>query len=192
MQFEGYDETVPEPGIGDSNLIPSAERSVEIWGGKSTDLPRCDGMIDPSLFAKISRSTKPTIEYIESPYQYSRNGVNIDHIVLHYTTSRNIDGTISHFKDNDDQIAAHYIVGRDGRIVQMVKDKKKCYHGNSKNSRSIGIEHSAAAGDELTTSQEASSLDLIRWLCAEYDIPVANIIPHKCAPRATKCPGICS
>jgi hypothetical protein len=188
-QFEGYSESVPEPGDNEPIPISNIEMSADARSGETTNFPRCDGMIDAGIFARVSRSTKPPIEYIASPYQFDRNGVDIDYLVLHYTTSRNIDGTISHFLDNEDQVAAHYVIGRDGRIVQMVKDKKKCYHGNSKNSRSIGIEHSAAPGDELTANQEASSLDLIRWLCAEYDIPVANIIPHKCAPRATSCPG---
>ena len=151
--------------------------------------PCCDGMSRAKLALEAAAITKPAAEYIPSPYQFSRNGTDIDYVVVHYTTTKNIQSTISHFQNNPDQVAAHYVIGRDGRIVQMVKDSKKCYHGNSKNKRSIGIEHSAAPGDKFTVEQEAASLSLIRWLSAEYDIPRGNIIPHMCTPRATSCPG---
>lgn len=110
---------------------------------------------------------------------------------MHYTTSRSLSGTVNWFKDkkNKKKTAAHYVIGRDGKIVQMVKDKDACPHGNSQNKRSIGIEHSAALGDAMTTAQEASSAALVRWLMKEYDIDAERVIGHKCAPRDTNCPG---
>jgi N-acetylmuramoyl-L-alanine amidase/Mannosyl-glycoprotein endo-beta-N-acetylglucosaminidase len=150
-------------------------------------VPRCSEMLDDQ--ENVTATGKPPVEYIASPYQFSRNGARIEYIVLHYTTTRSLQSTINHFKSNSDQVACHYIISREGRIVQMVRDDRKCYHGNSKNAVSVGIEHSAAPGDQLTEQQEAASLSLIRWLKSEYDITTQNIIPHKCAPRATSCPG---
>ena len=43
----------------------------------------------------------------------------IQYIVLHYTTTRSIESTINHFKNNTRDIACHYIVGRDGTFVHV-------------------------------------------------------------------------
>jgi N-acetylmuramoyl-L-alanine amidase len=189
-QFEEDHENAEEPESEDQKIpaMPNVGAEVQAQSSESlTDsVPCCDGMAEAMTLATVA---KPLVEYIASPYQFSRNGADIDYIVLHYTTTRSLQSTINHFLNNSDEVAAHYVIGRDGRSVQMVKDKKKCYHGNSKNNRSIGIEHSAAVGDALTADQEEASLKLIRWLMHEYDVPVENVIPHKCAPRATSCPG---
>lgn len=126
----------------------------------------------------------------ETSHKSSRGGTKIDHIVVHYTTSRNINGTISHFKDGTPRVSAHYIVGRDGELVQMVADPLRAWHAGSSpmNARSIGIEHVAAAGDAITQKQSKTSVDLIRWLMHEYDIPIANVIPHVCV-KPTSCCG---
>jgi len=157
-------------------------------GGEGSDNPCCDGMSGDEFFGGI-KWEKPQVTWDPSPYKFSRNGVDVDTIVIHYTTSRSLSGTVSWFKSNPDSIAAHYVIGRDGKIVHMVKDSKLCYHGNSQNRRSIGIEHSARLGDTMTSKQERSSIALIRWLMQEYDIDKERVIGHKCAPRSTSCPG---
>lgn len=125
-----------------------------------------------------------------SPHHSSRGGRDIDHIVIHYTTSRNIGGVIEHFLTGTPRVSAHYIVGQDGELVQVVEDDKAAWHAGSSdmNARSIGIEHVARAGDRITPAQEATSAALIRWLTAEYSIPHAQIIPHV-AVKSTSCPG---
>jgi hypothetical protein len=123
-----------------------------------------------------------------SPHCNSRGGVAIDHIVLHYTTSRNIDGTISHFMNGTPKVSAHYVIGQDGELVQMVPDDKAAWHATVMNVRSIGIEHAAKAGDKITPAQEKTSIALIKWLVETYNIPRENIIPHV-AVKSTSCPG---
>lgn len=136
---------------------------------------------------------KPKVDRVEhTTHQGSRNNTDIDHIVIHYTTSRDIDGTIAWFKPGPGkkQTSAHYIVGRDGLLVQMVPDNATAWHAGNKqmNWRSIGIEHVAAVGDAITPEQSAKSRALIAWLMAVYDIPQANVIPHVCV-KATDCCG---
>ena len=69
---------------------------------------------------------------------------------MHYTTSRNVEGTIAWFQDPRAQVSAHYIIGREGEIYQMVRDSDKAWHAKDANANSIGIEHSAAAGNSMT------------------------------------------
>ncbi|WP_198598257.1 N-acetylmuramoyl-L-alanine amidase [Mangrovicella endophytica] len=152
--------------------------------------PCCEGMVS-DYFSSTLEWEKPTVQWDPSPFNWSRGGTEIDTIVMHYTTSRNLSGTVSWFKDskNVHKTAAHYVIGRDGTIVQMVKDEDACTHGNSQNKRSIGIEHSAKTGDAMTAEQEEASAALVRWLVQEYEIKLERVIGHKCAPRSTSCPG---
>lgn len=136
-------------------------------------------------------ATKPTVNRtILTDHANSRAGRAIDYIVIHFTTSRNINGVIEHFLDGSPRVSAHYIVGQDGELVQMVDDRQAAWHaGNADmNARSIGIEHCAALGDKITPAQEATSAAIIRWLAYTYAIPSINIIPHV-AVHETDCPG---
>jgi hypothetical protein len=135
--------------------------------------------------------TKPRVDRWEpTSHQSSRNNTDIDHIVIHYTTSRNIEGSISWFKHGSPRTSAHYIIGRDGALVQMVNDSDRAWHaGNSAmNGRSIGIEHVAAPGDAITAEQQKTSVKLIRWLMKEYDVKKDHVIPHVCV-KSTSCCG---
>ncbi len=135
---------------------------------------------------------KPTISrFIQSPNCSSRNGERIRRIIMHYTTSRNVDGTISHFLKPSSRVSAHYVIARDGRIIQMVLDTDKAWHAKGANADSIGIEHSAAPGDQMTAAQELSSIALVRWLLSEYKLPKTAIHGHKYTPEnlgSTNCP----
>lgn len=67
-------------------------------------------------------------------------------VILHHTASNSLDGTVEFFKRND--VDAHYVVGRNGDVVQMAENNRMCDHaGHSEwkgktwlNRYSIGIE----------------------------------------------------
>jgi len=117
-----------------------------------------------------------------------RRGAVIDRIVIHITAGGpNINGTIGWFQDGNHVNArtgkpapssAHYIVGRDGEVVQMVHDADTAYHASSANSRSIGIEHNGNKPSRRnkrdlppTQPQYEASANLVAWLCAQHGIP---------------------
>src|SRR5262249_54171904 len=130
-------------------------------------------------------------EFIQSPNHSSRNGIPIRRIIMHYTTSRNANGTIAWFSDPKSRVSAHYVIGRDGSIFQMVRDGDKAWHAKNANADSIGVEHSAAKGDQMTPEQELSSIALVRWLLSEYKLPKSAIHGHKYTPEnegTTDCP----
>lgn len=49
-------------------------------------------------------------------------------LVMHYTAGTSIDGTIRHFKNPASQVSAHLVIGRDGRIVQLVPFDTVAWH----------------------------------------------------------------
>ena len=142
-----------------------------------------------------SASLRPYIQWVDGCRNFSsRNGQSIDAIVLHYTTSRSVDGAIAWFMTSSGEkaVSAHYIVGLDGAIIQLVKDSDKAWHCYGFNTSSIGIEHVAQAGDKLTQAQEQASAALLRWLIAEYRVSPQRIYGHKwnpVSPGGTPCPG---
>jgi len=135
---------------------------------------------------------KPKIEaFIESPNFSSRNNTPIRRVILHYTTSNNVDGTISWFKNTAAQVSAHYIVDKNGDIYQMVRDSDKAWHAKYENADSIGIEHVALPGERLTPEQETATVNLIKWLMTEYKIPKEQVTGHRFTPHnigRTDCP----
>jgi hypothetical protein len=181
------------------NLVPDAEKLLATGAQGVTGAAAgfvceaCGNEHDAAMadLAVHASSGKPHVDRWEpTSHKSSRNGTDIDHVVIHYTTSRNIEGTIEHFKNGNPETSAHYIVGQDGALVQMVDDSDRAWHaGNSlMNARSIGIEHVAAVGDKITDAQARKSIALVRWLMNEYDVPKANVIPHVCV-KPTSCCG---
>ncbi|NET60913.1 MAG: peptidoglycan DD-metalloendopeptidase family protein [Symploca sp. SIO2E6] len=125
---------------------------------------------------------KPSVKFDQSPnHSQGRAGQTIDTIVLH-NTDGSFEGTISWFNNPASQVSAHYVISRQGEIVQMVKDEDTAWHAGrrSDNRRSIGIEHEATKLRRgLTDAMEKASIALIRYLMQQYDVPLSRILPHR-------------
>lgn len=143
---------------------------------------------------------KPTYEFIQSPNftKGRRRPVfgpgtsplppgDISAIVIHYTGSMNIEGTISWFKNKEAKVSAHYVIGRDGRVVQMVKEEDIAWHAGRSildgvpnvNYFSIGIELVATADSWFTDKQLASLYSLLEVLISKYKIQPERVVGHK-------------
>lgn len=172
----------------------SARMSAAASADTETESAVCEasgnGERDASRSAALSGGKPPVDRTIPSPNKAGRNGQDIDHVVIHYTTTRNIESTIGHFKNRANEVSAHYIVGQDGELVQVVADSDCAWHSGNKpmNWRSIGIEHVAAQGDRITPQQAETSVALIGWLMQEYGVAFDNVIPHVCV-KPTSCCG---
>src|SRR5262249_54558153 len=70
--------------------------------------------------------------------------------------------------------SSHYIVGRDGTVVQCVRHKDIAYHANLESDTTIGIEHNARdPGDKtLTDIQYWNSARLVVWLGQRLSLPM--------------------
>lgn len=76
-------------------------------------------------------------------------------------------------------VSAHYVVGQQGEVVQMVRHNDIAFHARSANKDSIGIEHVARPRREWsredpgllpTEAEYQSSARLVRFLCGEYGL----------------------
>ena len=75
-------------------------------------------------------------------------GIRPLYLVMHYTAGLGLDGTVAWLRNPAAKASAHLVIGRDGRIVQMVAFNRKAWHaGISRwgaieglNAYAIGIE----------------------------------------------------
>jgi N-acetyl-anhydromuramyl-L-alanine amidase AmpD/V8-like Glu-specific endopeptidase len=122
-------------------------------------------------------------------YRAKSTARTIDRIVIHITDgSANINGTISWFKNPAARVSAHYVIGLDGEVVQMVAHNDVAWHAGTANGTSIGIEHVAnTRGLNPTAAQMCASAALVTWLCDQYSIPAdgTHILGHAEADSRT-------
>jgi N-acetylmuramoyl-L-alanine amidase len=147
--------------------------------------------------------TKPTFTFIRSPnYKARRRPVwapagrpnpYIDAVVLHYTASMNLEGTVDWFRRPASQVSAHYVVGRDGRVVQMVEEEMSAWHAGRSamyphekppretgvNDFSVGIELVGDADSGFTDRQLASLYELLAQLVSKHHIPPERVVGHQ-------------
>lgn len=107
-------------------------------------------------------------------------------VVIHHTAQNSLDQTIKTFTLARTGVSAHYVVSRDGKVVQMVNDYLRSQHaglgkwGNDTdlNSSSIGIELDNNGSEAYSEAQINSLLGLLATLKKKYNIPTANFIGH--------------
>ncbi|MGJ1515558.1 N-acetylmuramoyl-L-alanine amidase [Sphingobacterium siyangense] len=108
-------------------------------------------------------------------------------VVIHHTAQDSLGQTIRTFHSAKAGVSSHYVVGRDGKVVQMVNDLYRAHHaglgkwGNDTdlNSSSIGIElDNNGITDPWTDAQINALTQLLAYLKTTYRIPQANFIGH--------------
>jgi len=107
-----------------------------------------------SLDARLGYPTLTTeparpswVAWDPSPNFSARDGQPIDTIVLHATGGGSVRGALQRFKNRKSEASAHYVVLRNGNVLQLVELGNAAWHTSTKstnipnmNQRSIGIE----------------------------------------------------
>ncbi len=109
-------------------------------------------------------------------------GRKVTKLILHITDGRgSAENTAAMFATPGQRTSAHFVIGNDGVIVQAVRLADVAYHAHTANSYSIGIEHSARSPHELSLNdpglplseiQIVQSVELVRWLCRRFGLPM--------------------
>lgn len=115
-----------------------------------------------------------------------------NYIVVHETTSATVDRALRTLTDPVRKVSAHYLIGRDGSVLQLVEERQRAWHAGESwwggltdlNSASIGIELDNTGDEPFAEPQIDALLDLLASLRERYRIPAANVIAHgDVAPR---------
>ena len=121
--------------------------------------------------------------------------VNVDVVVLHSTctATNDISETVRLFQNPASKVSSHYVVGKDGQVVQMVSETDRAWHAGvcrwqgrtDINSCSIGIEMVHRDQDPADTWPDAQMEAVARLLLdirARHRVPNDHVIFHsECA-----------
>jgi N-acetylmuramoyl-L-alanine amidase len=88
------------------------------------------------------------VEWKASPHHSERKASKITAIICHYTAGGSLSGTVNWFQNPASKVSSHYVVGKDGKVVQMVPLDQAAWHAGTStlagvegvNQFSIGIE----------------------------------------------------
>jgi hypothetical protein len=109
-------------------------------------------------------------------------------IVIHATDGGSLFGNVSWLTNDRSEASSHYVVSRDGTIVQLIPLHDIAWHSGNHavNTHSVGIEHLGVTYDPagFPAVEYRSSARLVAWLARRYDIPIdrKHIIGHYQVP----------
>ncbi|MDX2594583.1 N-acetylmuramoyl-L-alanine amidase [Streptomyces sp. WI03-4A] len=160
-----------------SAVLARDELSRLWWRLPGVEKPRVAGAVDfrgarwvPASAANYRRADRP-------------DDYRIDRVVVHVTQG-GYASAVKVFQDPAHRATAHYVVRRDGRVTQLVRELDVAFHAGNRayNERSVGIEHEGFVEDasSFTDAMYASSARLTAAICARYGIPAdrEHIVGH--------------
>lgn len=107
-------------------------------------------------------------------------------VIIHHTSDRTLAQALNTLTSPERKVSAHYLIGRDGSIVQLVEEGARAWHAglswwggqSDVNSASLGIELDNDGSEPFADAQIEALLALLADIKQRYKIPVANFIGH--------------
>ncbi|NLI00345.1 MAG: hypothetical protein GX446_12745 [Chthonomonadales bacterium] len=142
------------------------------------------------LFARPYQRPEPSQwPFVASPNVDDRpSGARITCVVMHATEIETLVATIGCFRTRATKVSAHFIVDRDGTVVQMVPVTRRAWHAGRSalegiahvNDFSVGIEmvNRGDGRDPYPEAQIEAAASIVRLLRRRYAIPDRRIVSH--------------
>ncbi|MBL1410216.1 N-acetylmuramoyl-L-alanine amidase [Sphingobacterium faecale] len=157
------------------------------------------GLVFGRVF-ELSAQTKPIVvkrpiqwdadrERLSLEYLLKRHGIRADTaliepriVVVHYTENMSVNATFKTFNPvflpgrrdlqtaSSLNVSAQFIIGRDGRIYQLLEENQFARHTIGLNYCAIGIENIGTPRNPLTEKQLQANTKLIKYLREKYAI----------------------
>ena len=100
-------------------------------------------------------------------------------IVIHWTAGHKTGDLATLDGPNVD---VQFYVTKAGEVYQFLDSGSQAWHAfHTANTYCVGIEHEGS-GEPWTKAQFDASAKLVRWLCKQYDIPIAHTLPVNSYP----------
>lgn len=147
---------------------------------------RCLALVASCLLAACAR-LPPTVPgdvvRVPSPNFDARRP---NYVILHQTSNDDADRALATLTNSERKVSAHYLIGRDGTVYQLVDETARAWHagvsswgGNTDlNSASIGIELDNDGAEPFAEPQIERLLQVLHDLKERYRIPRANFLGH--------------
>jgi len=129
-------------------------------------------------------------------------GVKINSIIIHYTGMKTFNQAYKRLCDKKSKVSSHYLIGRDGRIMNLVDEKNRAWHAgfshwkgiDNLNDISIGIELENPGHEfgyiPFSKKQMESLIFLCKKINKKYQIHPEWVLGHSdIAPKRKKDPG---
>jgi N-acetylmuramoyl-L-alanine amidase len=138
------------------------------------------------LFAACAHAPRnPMAHWVPSPNHDTRRPTLI---VIHYTEQDSVAQSLRTLRTRNSggRVSAHYLIGDDGKLYQLVSDEHRAWHAGAGswgtisdvNSASIGIELDNNGREPFSEAQIATLLRLLDDLCTRHGIPRTHVIGH--------------
>lgn len=127
-----------------------------------------------------------------------RDGLRPELVVIHYTEMASAEAALARLCAPEAEVSAHYLIGRDGRVWQLVDEELRAWHAGAGewqgrgdvNSRSIGIELDNDGKSPFAAPLMDALEPLLAGILARWSIPRAGVIAHSdMAPGRKVDPG---
>ena len=143
------------------------------------------------------------INKIPSPnFDKRPKGHKIKSIIIHYTGMKNFQSALNRLCDNKSKVSCHYLIGRDGRIINLVNESYRAWHAGvsywrgvkNLNNCSIGIELENPGHEfgykSFTKKQMLSLIYLCKKIKKKYNIDPDWVLGHSdISPKRKKDTG---
>ena len=118
------------------------------------------------------------------------DGVAVDILLLHYTGMPSAEAARDWLCDSVSNVSCHYFVHEDGRVLRLVGEEHRAWHGGAGNwrgcadinSRAIGIEIVNPGHDHGYRDFPDAQMAAVGALCADilsrHPIPARNVLAH--------------
>lgn len=108
------------------------------------------------------------------------------YVMIHHTAQNSLEQTIRTFQLSHTKVSSHYVIGRNGQVVQMLNDYMRGWHAGAgkwgnitdMNAVSIGIELDNNGKEPFPEEQINALIVLLDTLKTKYRIPQTNFIGH--------------
>ncbi|WP_246043999.1 N-acetylmuramoyl-L-alanine amidase [Ruegeria sediminis] len=127
-----------------------------------------------------------------------RNGLIPSLVVIHYTAMDGAGAALDRLCDPQAEVSAHYLIGADGTLWQMVREEDRAWHAGAGswrgqadiNSRSVGIELDNRGTHPFAEAQMAVLEHLLMDILHRWSIAPEGVIAHSdMAPGRKLDPG---
>ncbi|MGR3566053.1 MAG: N-acetylmuramoyl-L-alanine amidase [Heliomarina sp.] len=127
-----------------------------------------------------------------------RDGLVPSLVVIHYTAMESAGAALERLCDPEAEVSAHYLIGGDGQLWQMVEESQRAWHAGAGewaglsdiNSRSIGIELDNRGTHPFAEPQMTVLEELLAGIMERWSIGPEGVIGHSCMAPGRKCdPG---
>jgi N-acetylmuramoyl-L-alanine amidase len=140
----------------------------------------------------------PVLSHPSPNFGPRRDGLTPSLIVLHYTAMDSAAAALERLCDPEAEVSAHYLIGTDGTLWQMVDETMRAWHAGAGewggqgdiNSRSIGIELDNRGTHPFSAPQMAVLERILPWIMMRWGIAPEGVIAHSDMAPGRKCdPG---